>query len=98
MTVRARFQLAGMKVSDETETVPSAVLVEEIGTVTLAVGLESRTTVKVSVAPASVVVRPEVGATVMPAVSSSVLVRETSAAFMPLYFGSALLAAAVMIE
>ena len=40
--------------------------------------------VKVAVPPASVVVRPVVGVTVMPAVSLSVLVTETSAALSPL--------------
>jgi hypothetical protein len=34
--------------------------------------------------PDSVVYRPEVGVTVMPAVSLSVFVTDTSAAFMPL--------------
>ena len=55
--------------------------------VTSAVGWEFRTTVKVAVPPASVVVRPEVGLTVMPAVSLSMLVTETSAALRPSYSG-----------
>ena len=42
------------------------------------------TTVNVDVAPASVVVRPEVGLTVMPAVSSSTLLSATSEGSKPL--------------
>ena len=49
------------------------------------------------VPPASVVVNPDVGLTVMPAVSSSVLVTDTSAAFMPLKLPSVLVAGAVMM-
>ena len=52
--------------------------------VTSAVGCVFSTTVKVAVPPASVVVRPDVGVTVMPAVSLSVLVTATSAALAPL--------------
>ena len=52
--------------------------------VTLAVGWELRTTEKVAVPPLSVVTSPEVGVTVMPAVSLSLLVRLTSAALRPL--------------
>ena len=52
--------------------------------VTSAVGCELSTTVNVAVPPASVVIRPEVGVTVMPAVSLSVLVTATSAASRPL--------------
>ena len=39
----------------------------------------------------------QMGATVIPAVSSSVLVADTSSALMPLYFASLLVAAAVTI-
>src|SRR5437764_8777921 len=92
------FQFAGVKVSEEVETVPSAMLEEEIGTVTLAGGRESRTMVNVAAPAASVVVRPAVGVTVMPMLSSSKFVAETSAALRPLYFGSALVAGAVMME
>jgi len=53
-------------------------------TVTSAVGAALSTTVNVAVPPASVVVSPLVGLTVMPAVSSSVLVTETSAGSTPL--------------
>ena len=63
---------------------PSVVSLELSPTVTSAVGCEARTTVKVAVPPASVVVSPEVGVTVMPAVSLSVLLTLTSAAFSPL--------------
>ena len=46
--------------------------------VTSAVGRDVSTTVNVAVPPASVVVRPDVGLTVTPALSSSVLVTATS--------------------
>ena len=52
--------------------------------VTSAVGCASSTTVKVAVPPASVVVSPLVGVTVMPDVSLSVFVTLTSLAFTPL--------------
>src|SRR5438477_379779 len=94
----ATFQFALVKVTEEAETVPSAVLGEVSENVTLAVGLELRMIENVAVPPASVVARPIVGLTVMPGVSSSVLTAETSAGFKPLYFGSVLVAAAVMIE
>src|SRR5205823_2673928 len=57
----------------------------------------SSTIVNVVVLPASAVVNPLVGDTVIPAVSSSVLVADTSAGFMPLYFASGLLAAPLMM-
>ena len=53
--------------------------------------------VKPSVLPASVVINPDVGDTVIPATSSSVLVTETSSAFIPLYLVSVLVADAVII-
>ena len=62
---------------------PSVVSLELRPIVTSAVGCEFSTTVKVAVPPASVVVRPEVGVTVIPAVSSSVLVTGTSIASNP---------------
>ena len=65
-------------------TVPSVRSLLETPTVTLAVGWLVSTTVKVAWPPASVVTRPEVGVTVMPAASSSVLVTETSGGLMPL--------------
>ena len=79
VTVWAVFQLAVVNVKLAGETVPSAVLLDERPRVTLAVGCELSTTVKVAVPPASVVVSPDVGVTVIPAVSSSLLVAETSA-------------------
>ena len=63
---------------------PSAVLLELRPIVTSAVGWVFSTTVKVAVPPASVVVSPEVGVTVMPAVSLSMFVTVTSLAFTPL--------------
>ena len=78
------FQLSDVNVRLAGATVPSAVRLDERARVTFAVGCEFNTTVKESVPPASVVVSPEVGATVMPAESLSTLVAETSAAFKPL--------------
>src|SRR5260370_1432787 len=82
--VWAVFQLAEVNVRLAGDTVPSAVLLDDRPMVTFAVGCELRTTVNVAVPPASVVIKPEVGVTVIPAVSSSLLVAETSAAFRPL--------------
>ena len=65
-------------------TVPSVVSLELRPMVTSAVGCDVSTTVNVAVPPASVVVRPEVGVTVMPAASLSVLVTETSPVVRPL--------------
>ena len=65
--------------------------------VTSAVGCVFSTTVKVAVPPASVVVRPESGVTVMPAVSLSLLVTATSAALARCSGGSVLVAGAVTI-
>src|SRR5438876_898754 len=78
VTVWGVFQFADVNVRLAGATVPSAVLLDEIPTETLAVGCELSTTVNVAVPPASVVVRPEVGETVTPAVSLSVLLTETS--------------------
>jgi hypothetical protein len=50
---------------------------------TSAPGVDRRATVKVAAPPASVVTRPLVGVTTIPATSSSVLVAETSAASLP---------------
>ena len=52
--------------------------------VTSAVGCDVSTTVNVAVPRASVVVRPDVGVTVMPEASLSVLVTATSFALNPL--------------
>ena len=80
VTVCGIFQLAGVNVRLAGSTVPSAVSVELSAIVTSAVGCDVRTTVYVAVPPASVVVRPKVGETVMPVASLSVLVTRTSAA------------------
>src|SRR3954462_2734997 len=84
VTVCGVFQLATVKVRVDGEIVPSAVLLDDIATLTFAVGCEVRATVNDAVAPASVVVNPDVGVTVNPAVSSSVLVTATSLPFSPL--------------
>ena len=86
-----------MKVKLVGFTVPSAGLLEARVMVTLAVGLEFSFTVNVAVPPASVVCSPEVGLTVNPAVSLSMLVTETSAGLSPLYLVSELVAAPVII-
>src|SRR5207249_1413510 len=91
------FQFAVVNVTDAGDTVPSVVSLLEIGTVTVAVGCEVSTTVKVAVPPLSVVVRPAVGFTMKPALSLSMLVTDTLAAFLPLYRGSTLVAGAVMM-
>ena len=68
--------LAGVKVSEVGETVPSVVseLLKLI--FTLAVGVVVKTTVKVASPPPSVVTRPDVGDTVIPGVSLSALLTE----------------------
>ena len=65
-------QLAMVKVADAGDTVPSAALelVTLTVTVFVSVGWLVSTTLKVAVPPASVVTKPEVGETVMPAASS----------------------------
>ena len=84
VTVCALFQFADVNVTGDGATVPSAVFELLNPTVTLAVGCEVSTTVNVAVPPASVVVRPLVGLTVIPAASLSVFVTDTSLGFMPL--------------
>ena len=86
MTVTAWdvLQFAAVKVTLAGETVPSLVSLELRPIVTSAVGWVFRTTVNVAVPPASVVVRPLVGLTVIPAVSLSMLLTGTSAGFRPL--------------
>ncbi len=66
-----------VKVRVAGETVPSLVSEEETAVVTSAVGSAVKTTVKVAVAPASVVL-PLMAETVKAEVSLSVLVAETS--------------------
>ena len=84
MTVCATFQLLDVNVREELETVPSVVSLLLRPMVTSAVGCVFSTTVNVAVPPASVVTNPEVGVTMIPAVSLSVLLTLTSAAFRPL--------------
>jgi hypothetical protein len=84
VTVCATFQLADVKVKLVLSTVPSAVLLLVNGMVTSAVGWLFKTTVNVAFPPASVVVKPVVGVTVMPFVSLSLLVTATSATATPL--------------
>ncbi len=72
-----------MKVSDAGRTVPSVASLDEMPTVTSAVGSASSTTVNVAVPPASVVL-PLIVETVMPDASLSVFVTVTSAALIPL--------------
>ena len=75
--------MAAVKVSEVVERVPSLASFVERLIVTSAVGWLFKTTLNCAVPPASVVVSPEVGVTVIPAVSSSVLVTATSLAFSP---------------
>ncbi len=83
VTVCATFQFAGVNVSEPGATVPSVRSALVTGSVTFATGCVLRTTVNVAVAPHSPVSRPAVGATVIPAMSLSVFVADTSAGFMP---------------
>ena len=79
--VWAVFQFPGVKVTDEAEAVPSKGFEDEIPIVTSAVGSDVSTIEKAAVPPASVVVKPLVGFTVMPATSLSIFDKETSEAF-----------------
>ena len=85
MTVWAVFQLAVVKTKLVGAAVPSRGSELRTGMVTSAVGLVPNFTVKVSVLPDSLVVNPVVGATVILAgvTSMLVLVTETSAASLP---------------
>ena len=76
-------QLVGVKVKLETFKVPSEVSLLLRPMVTSAVGCELSTMEKESCPPASVVVKPLVGLTVIPALSSSTLITETLAGSMP---------------
>ena len=84
VTVWGVLQFAAVKVKLVGAAVPSPGSLELSAIVTLAVGCVFSTTVNVAVPPASLVTRPEVGVTVIPAVSLSVFVTETSAGFRPL--------------
>ena len=79
VTVCVVLQLAAPKVTLVGETVPSKILLLLRPIITSAVGSLLSLIVKVAVPPASVVTSPEVGVTVNPAVSLSVLVTATSA-------------------
>src|SRR5258708_9264690 len=81
VTVCAVFQFAVVNVTLAGATVPSVRSFDDNPIVTFAVGWLVRTTVNVAVPPASVVVSPDVGVTVIPATSLSVLATDTSAAF-----------------
>ena len=83
VTVLATFQFAGVKVRLTGATVPSVASLLARGITTTAVGWLLSTTVKLAVPPASVVTRPAVGLTVMPAASLSLFVAATSAASRP---------------
>ena len=96
MTVCALLQFEVVNVRLDTRRTPSAVLLLDTGMTTSAVGWLLSRTVKLAVPPASVVTRPAVGLTVMPATSLSVLVTETSAASTPEYLGSVLAAGRVV--
>src|SRR5574341_371864 len=84
----AVLQFPGVNSTDDTAIVPSAVLLLESPTVTSDDGCEVRTMLKDAWPPASVVVRPPVGATEIPAVSSSRLVANTVGVRTLLYFVS----------
>ena len=84
VTVCATFQFAGVNVRLAGADRALVVSLELSAIVTSAVGCDVSTTVNVAVPPASVVVRPEVGVTVMPAASLSVFVTATSVALNPL--------------
>jgi hypothetical protein len=77
------FQFAWVKVRLDGLTVPWVKSFELTPIVTSAAGCEVSTTVKLAVPPASLMVSPDVGVTVMPAVSLSRLVTDTSDAFRP---------------
>ena len=84
VTVWAVLQLAFVNVRLAGATKPSAVLLLASGITTSAVGWLPSTTVNVALPPASLVIRPATGVTVMAGPSLSVLVADTSAGFMPL--------------
>ena len=77
VTVCGTFQLPTVNTRLDLLTVPSVGSPEEMPTVTSASGCDMSTTVKPALPPASVVVRPDTGVTLTPAVSSSVMVAVT---------------------
>src|SRR5258706_13123220 len=81
VTVCATFQLPVVNVTLDGATVPSVRALDDNPIVTFTKGWLVRTIVNVAVPPASVVVSPDVGLTVIPATSLSVFVTDTSYAF-----------------
>ena len=79
VTVCVVLQLTVLKVTLDGDTVPSKILLLLRLITTLAIGWVLSTIVKVAVPPASVVTSPEVGLTVIPTKSLSLLVAPTSA-------------------
>ena len=75
-------QFSGVKVILDGETEPSVVSLELNAMVTFAAGSVFKTIVNIPVPPASVVVNPETGDTVIPASSLSIFVTETSVTFI----------------
>ena len=84
VTVWGAFQLVVVKATLAGLTVPSEVSELLRAIVTPLVGSEFSTIVNVACPPASVVVKPEMGSTVIPALSSSVLDTDTLDASRPL--------------
>src|SRR5690349_19186796 len=83
VTVCATFQVVAVNVSETGPTLASAVFEAASGTVTTPVGCDARMIVKLAADPASVTVSgPPV--TVIPAVSSSVVVTLTAGGVSPL--------------
>src|SRR5207249_12265951 len=78
VTVCGVFQSDAVNLIEAGDTVPSVRSELDNGMVTSAVGCVSSTTVNVALPPASVVARPAVGLTVMPATSLSRLMTDTS--------------------
>src|SRR5437773_503431 len=81
VTVCATLHFPTLHATDPGATVPSVKSLDDNPIETFAVGWVFRTTVNVAVPPASVVVRPAVGFTVIPATSLSLFVTDTSDAF-----------------
>src|SRR2546426_120249 len=79
VTVCATFQFAVVNVTLAGATVPSVRSLDDNPIVTFVVGWLFRTTVNVAVPPASVVVSPEVGFTVIPGTARKGFVKGTSA-------------------
>src|SRR6186713_2797034 len=84
VTVCAIFQVVAVKVSEAGDTVASAIFDDASGTVTSSVGCEVSTIVKVADGPAASVTTSGPPETVIPAVSSSVVVTPTAGGVKPL--------------